>query len=219
MLSVSDEGSVQEMYDKCADWYNDMMDEEIKTSSMYTTTLSHLHDEICDISGPLVDTSCGTGHMLYMYHEKYNNKRALIGIDLSSRMVEISSKRFLDAPKNICSIKQGDMQNLSSLSSNSCCGVLNYFSLHHLDATAAQASFCEWHRILSRGGQLSVALWEGQGAIDYGGKESIVALSYRKEEVVAWATGAGFTVTKCSVETIEDMGMDAVYLCAVKATE
>ena len=44
----------------------------------------------------------------------------------------------------------------------------------------------------------------------------IVALRYRSGVITAWAEGSGFATTRCAVEPVEEMGMDAVYLEGVK---
>ena len=36
------------------------------------------------------------------------------------------------------------------------------------------------------------------------------------QPIMAWATEAGFSITRCSVESVEEMPMDAVFLEAEK---
>ena len=78
------------------------------------------------------------------------------------------------------------------------------------------AALKEWHRVLQSGGQLVVAAWEGAGSIDYGDQSDVVALRYRKKELTAWATEAGFVVNRCIVDPVDGMAMDAVYLEGAK---
>ena len=94
--------------------------------------------------------------------------------------------------------------------------VLNFFALHHLDSEGVRLALSEWYRILAPGGQLVVATWEGSGAIDYGDESDIVALRYGSNELATWAQEAGFSITRCDVEPVEDFPMDAVYLEGVK---
>ena len=70
--------------------------------------------------------------------------------------------------------------------------------------------------IVRSSGQLLIAAWEGEGAIDYGNEFDIVALKYRSDEMASWTRAAGFTVTRCITEPVEEMAMDAIYLEAVK---
>ena len=62
------------------------------------------------------------------------------------------------------------------------------------------------------GGQLLIAAWEGEGAIDYGDQSDIVALRYNSGELTLCAEEVGFEVTRCVVEPVEGFPMDAVYL-------
>lgn len=150
--------------------------------------------------------------MLSMYRESYDIGRPLVGVDLSSGMVSIAEGR-LDSEAQLV---VGDMRVLDCIETGSCAAVLNFFALHHLDAEGATQAFGEWFRVLTLGGQLVVAAWEGSGAIDYGDESEIVALRYSSTELESWAKSAGFEVTRCKVEPVEDFPMDAVYLEASK---
>jgi hypothetical protein len=101
--------------------------------------------------------------------------------------------------------------------SGSAAAVLNFFAVHHLDPDGVLKAMFEWRRVLCSGGQLLVAAWEGTGAIDYGDEADIVALRYTSTELASWAENAGFAVSRCVVEPVEDFPMDAVYLECVKA--
>lgn len=199
------------MYEDMADAYAEMMDTEIRLP-IYADLLGRLRDAIAQTPGAVVDTACGPGHMLSLYRERYDQTHPLVGVDLSPRMVAIAEGKLgFDARAIV-----GDMRNLPSVESGSSSAVVNFFALHHLDVGGAQSAFREWSRILAPGGYLVVAAWEGTGAIDYGDASDIVALRYTRHELVAWAEGAGFSITRCVVEPVEDFPMDAVYLEGVK---
>lgn len=201
---------VRRMYEETADSYAQMMDAEINLP-IYAEVLGRLRDRIADTAGTVVDTACGSGHMLSLYHQQFDQKHPLLGVDLSPRMVSIAEMKLGSAGRVIV----GDMRELPSVESGSSCAVLNFFALHHLDFEGAGAAFKEWSRILAPGGQLVVAAWEGCGAIDYGEKSDIVALRYESSDLKKWAQEAGFRITRCIVEQVEDFPMDAVYLEAV----
>lgn len=198
---------VREMYDATADSYADMMDKEISLP-VYAEVLGRLQTNIVNTPGPLIDTACGSGHMLSMYHESFEPLRALVGVDLSPRMVAITRKRLGPDARVIV----GDMRELSEIESCSAAAVLNYFAIHHLDTNGVRESIHEWHRILAPGGQLFVAAWEGSGLIDYGNESNITAVRYTSAELSSIANDAGFEVTRCAVNPVEDFPMDAVYL-------
>lgn len=210
-MKTSRAEDVRDMYDESADGYTELMDSEIGLP-IYVDTLGRLSDRIAGLRGMLVDTSCGPGHLLAMYRERFDGDRPLLGIDLSPRMVDIASTRLGPSVEVI----PGDMRNLTPVESGAAAGVLSFFAIHHIDPEEVRAALAEWHRILCSGGQLLVAAWEGAGAIDYGEATDLVALRYRSDELDSWARAAGFGVTRCVTEPVEGMPMDAVYLETVK---
>jgi ubiquinone/menaquinone biosynthesis C-methylase UbiE len=199
------------MYESTADSYAKMMDAEIHLP-IYSEILGRLQDRIVNTPGTLIDTACGSGHMLAMYHERYDQDRLLLGVDLSPRMVSIASKR-LEANAEIVI---GDMRALSSVESGTAAVVLNFFAVHHLDLKGVRAALIEWHRVLRTGGHVLIAAWEGAGVIDYGDASDIVALRYTADELSSLMRTVGFTVDRCVVEPVEELPMDAVYLEGVK---
>lgn len=203
---------VRDMYEDTADSYARMMDAEIELP-VYADVLGRLRERIANTPGAIVDTACGSGHMLRLYHEQYESNRPLIGCDLSPRMVAIAEEKL----GSTASVLVGDMRDLPSVDSGSSSAVLNFFALHHLDGENVEAALREWHRILRPGGQVVVATWEGDGAIDYPDASGIVALRHRSDELAAWARAAGFAITRCAVEPVEGFPMDSVHLEGVKA--
>lgn len=198
---------VREMYDATAESYADMMDNEIGLP-VYTEVLGRLRAAIVNTPGTLVDTACGSGHMLSMYHEHFEPRRPLVGVDLSPAMVAITRKRLGSGARVIV----GDMRDLPDIESCSAAAVLNFFSIHHLDVEGVQESMHEWSRIMVPGGQLSIAAWEGNGLIDYGDTANITAFRYTSSELSSMANDDGFAITRCAVNPVEDFPMDAVYL-------
>lgn len=208
---VSAEAAVRGLYEESADGYAEMMDSEIDLP-VYADILGRLAERIADISGPVIDTSCGSGHMLSRYHERYDPKRSLLGVDLAPRMVEIAGSRLGSNAR----IVTGDMRDLGPFESGSSAAVLSFFAIHHIDPDGISTALREWHRVLQPGGQLIVAAWEGVGSIDYGGQFDVVALKYPKDEVVSWVRDAGFVVDRSTVEPVEGMPMEAVYVEGTK---
>ena len=207
-----DQGLVEEvraLYDESADSYSEMMNQEIDLP-IYAHALEGLAGRIAGLDGPLLDTSCGSGHMLERLGSRYAPGRPLVGVDRSPRMVASARKRLGDAAV----VSEGDMGHLCHVSDRSCAAVLSFFALHHVDLAGMRACLIEWHRVLRPGGQLAVATWEGTGRVDYNGQADIVAMRYRSQEVASAARAAGFTVDRCVVEPVEGMEMDAVYLDA-----
>ena len=210
-MKASPAVEVCQLYEDSAEGYSKMMNAEIKLP-VYTDTLGRLKDRLVDISGPLVDISCGSGHMLSMYNELYDSHRPLLGVDLSPTMVDISKKRL----GNHAVVFVADMRKVEKIAENSSAAVLNFFAIHHLDPDDIKITFQEWFRILTKGGQLVVATWEGEGTIDFEGETDIVAFRYTKDKVEDLAQKVGFIVNRCVVEPVADFPMDAIYLEATK---
>ncbi len=206
-MKPSKNSDVRNMYEATADSYAEMMDQEIHLP-IYADVLGRLQDRIAQMPGALVDTACGSGHMLSMFSERFDVSRPLLGVDLSPRMVAIASDRLGSKGRAVL----GDMRDLSMVESGSASAVMNFFAVHHLDPDGVIKAMVEWQRVLCSGGQLLVGAWEGAGAIDYGDESDIVALRHSSTELASWAKNAGFEISRCAVEPVEGFPMDAVYL-------
>ena len=210
-MALSSQDEVRTFYAAAADSYNAMMDQEIQLP-LYDTVLRELAEKLQGVAGAILDSSCGTGHMLERIKTSYAIDRALIGVDLSPRMVQIAQTRLGDS----VTVFESDMGALAPISDGSCAAVISFFALHHVDLAAFARCLAEWHRVLEAGGHLLLATWEGAGAIDYGGTADMVTRRYREAEVIEVVAAANFDVTSHSVEPVEGMVMDAVYLFAAK---
>ena len=153
-MNPSQINKVRKMYEATADSYAEMMDKEIDLP-IYGDLLGRLQENIANTSGAVLDTACGTGHMLAMFWSQYDSSRSLIGIDISPRMVAISKKRL----GKEASIMVGDMRTLSGINSSSVAAILNFFAIHHLDIDGIHASMIEWKRVLVQKGRLLLAAW------------------------------------------------------------
>lgn len=210
-MDTSSIEKVKKLYEETADSYEEMMNGEIELP-IYSDILSRLAERITNTPGPVIDTSCGSGHMLHLYNTQFDPKRSLTGIDLSQRMVEISSTRLGSSAKIII----GDMCDLSMIKTGSAAAVISFFAIHHINPKQVMAAFKEWHRVLSKKGQLMVATWEGTGQIDYQDETDVIALRYKKDELITWALESGFKLDKCTIEPVEEIPMEAMYLEATK---
>ncbi len=212
LMKPSSTEEVREMYEETADSYARMMDDEIDLP-IYSDILGRLQVRVGKRSGSLIDTACGSGHMLLRYHERYDRSRPLMGVDLSPRMVAIVTERLGRRAR----IVVGDMREITDVEAGTAVAVLNFFALHHLDPEGVGEALKEWRRVLQPGGELVLAAWEGSGVIDYGDESEIIALRYGSDELKLWVSEAGFEVIRCVVEPVEGLPMDAIYLEAVKA--
>ena len=211
LMKPSSLNKVRNLYEASADSYAEMMDKEIELP-MYKDVLGRLQKDIANTPGVLLDTACGSGHMLAMFRSYYDTQRSQIGIDISPRMVAIAQMRLGKEG----SVMVGDMRSLPGIDSSSVAAVINFFAFHHLNADGIRKSMLEWNRVLVPGGRLLVAAWEGSGTIDYGQESDIIALRYMRNELTEIAEKSRLIVTRCTVEPVEDFPMDAIYLECVK---
>jgi ubiquinone/menaquinone biosynthesis C-methylase UbiE len=195
------------MYESSADDYSKMMDKEIELP-VYRDVLGRLHRDISDIPGTLLDTACGSGHILDLFNSEYDSERSIIGIDISPRMVAIAKKRL---GKNAL-VLVGDMRVIPVIEKDTVAAVMNFFAIHHLDTDGIREAMLEWYRVLVVHGRLLIAAWEGNGNIDYGEESDIVALRYRSKELIEISEKAGFRIARCKVDPVEGFPMDAIYL-------
>ncbi len=89
-MKPSSKEEVRKMYEETADLYDKMMDAEIGLS-VYSYNLERLRERIAKAPGTLIDTACGSGDMLAMYHEQYDYRCSLLGVDLSLRITKASN--------------------------------------------------------------------------------------------------------------------------------
>ena len=207
IAKTSDVDAVRDMYDAEAESYSTMMDSEIE-KPMYSDTLRRLHSRMAALSGAIIDAPCGSGHMLAMFHDIDDVDRALKGVDLSPKMVDIASKRLGTAAE----ITVGDIRKLDGVPSASAAAVISHFALHHLDVDGVLEAFVEWHRVLGVGGQLVIGAWEGAGVIDYGDDSGLTAIRHGADELAAMLRELGFVISRNVVEYDEDLMMNAVYI-------
>lgn len=211
MTKTSPINEVKNMYEESAESYDKIMDSEIKLP-IYSETLSRLSKNIANLTGPIIDTSCGSGHMLEMYRSKFDQERKLVGIDISPAMVELTKEKL----GGIVETHISDMRDLSILPSDSGAAIISFFAIHHLDVEGVFIALNEWRRVLRQGGRLLLAAWEGKGPIDYGDEADLLALNYPQKLIESWVNNAGYAIDRSEVETIEEMQMEALYLEATK---
>jgi SAM-dependent methyltransferase len=210
-VKTSGVDAVRDMYDAEAESYSTMMDSEIE-HPLYSDTLGRLQKRIANLSGAIIDAPCGSGHMLAMYHENYDQERALKGIDLSPRMVAIATKRLGSAAE----IMVGDIRKLDAVPSDSTAAVISHFALHHLDVDGVLEALLEWHRVLRVGGHLVIGAWEGTGVLDYGDTTDLVAIRHGADELELMMRQSGFEISRNVVELDDEMMMNAVYIEGAK---
>ena len=210
-MCVSPDDKVRGLYDTTAGSYDAMMDQEIHLP-LYDRVLADLAEAVHALPGSILDTSCGSGHMLHRIAVECCPGRQLFGVDLSRAMVDISRKRLGES----ATVFEGDMTSLPTIPDATCAAVISFFAIHHVDSSGLRRCLDEWRRVLAPGGHLFLAAWEGSGKIDYGDASDVVARRYQQLEIVNAASASGFQLVRHSVEPVDEMEMDAVHVVAVK---
>ena len=201
--------TVRALYEASAGTYSGMMDSEIDLP-MYADTLGRLAERLVGMSGPVVDASCGSGHMLARYRERYDPVRSLVGLDLSPAMVALAAEWLgLDVV-----VKTGVMRDLHEIESGTAAAVIGFVALHHIGTDDMVPTLCEWHRVIRDQGQVLLATWEGVGAIRRCIRRGGAAIHAGPGSHLVLR--AGFVVERYVVEPVDDMPMDAVYVEATK---
>lgn len=102
---------------------------------MYEAFFYFFAAAIGELPGPVVDTSCGSGHMLSFYKSHYDPERSVLGIDLSPRIVDIARARLGAGAQ----VEVGDMRELTKIPARYAAAVLSRFLL----AFPARAPACQ----------------------------------------------------------------------------
>lgn len=193
--------------------YSDVMDKEI-LGEVYTLALNSIYLFLKKSLKPLLDTACGTGQFLNEYNEKYDKNRALVGIDLSPKML----KKANELTKGVAELHIGDMCNLAMIGDSTMGGVVNFFAIQHINEYELPIAINEWQRVLEGGGKLILAGWNGSGTIDYGGESSIEAFLYNEQLLKVILEDFSFDVIESRVikRPTPEIPMDAFYLEAIK---
>lgn len=162
----------------------------------------------------VLDTCCGSGHMLQYINDNLKNcELKLAGRDLSPDMITVAKTIVPQAT----SLTVGNMLDVKSDSDEQYQLVLNNFAMHHATAEQAKIAIQEYARILASNGCLYFSAWEGSGKIDYGGMD-MEANFHSEKDMKAWVTEtAGLKILLCRSFLEAEMGdMNSVYIVAQK---
>lgn len=143
---------VRESYDQVADEYVTRIAHELEYKPLDRELLTRLVQEV-DHSYRTYDLGCGPGHVTRYLHEQ---GASVAGIDLSPRMI--------DQARNLnpgIDFQQGDMAALS-LQTESCAGLVSFYSLIHFPREQIVQVLQEFRRVLRPGGLLLMAFHLGQ---------------------------------------------------------
>jgi SAM-dependent methyltransferase len=123
--------------------------------------------------------------------------RRVVGIDLSEGTLRVARRLNPAMP-----VLTADMRVLP-VRSDSCAGVVAFYSMIYEAADGVSAALTEFRRVLYRGGALLIAVHAGEGTQHFGEYKGIavdITLHYRTpDHFAALVQKAGFTLRACEV--------------------
>lgn len=136
------------------------------------TYLYHLA-QMCELIKPgdiVLDLGCGPGNLLAQV-ARLNPRAEFIGIDLSSRMLEIASAKMRQHGITNVELRTADMTSLADFGDRSLDVVVSSMALHHLpDLSALEKTFSEISRVLRLDGAVYLndfGRLKSQKSVDY----------------------------------------------------
>ncbi len=155
-----------------------------------------------------VDLGCGTGDLLETLLEKADQ---VIGVDSSSRMLELARNRFASNGKPV-SLRIGELEHLPLRDGEADFAVAS-MALHHL--SRPQEGIAEAFRVLSPGGRLMIIDFEKHANEAMRSEYGDQWLGFSEEELSGWLNRAGFELVESSEYPV-GAGLTIRMVCAVK---
>jgi SAM-dependent methyltransferase len=174
-------------YDRVADEYTRHIFGELAGKPFDRALLDRFAAEVG--MGRVCDVGCGPGHVSAYLHARGCD---VFGVDLSTRMVELASTLNPGVEFRV-----GDLRALPA-AARSLAGAVCLYSLIHLAADELAPALAALHRTLRPGGQLLLAVHEGQESRAPGQMWGIpVSLRFNfftRAEITAALAEAGLTI-------------------------
>ncbi len=144
------------------------------------------------VTGPVLDIGCGpAGHITRYLADR---GMSIGGVDLSPRGVEVARATHPDLPFTVA-----DLRSLP-VAAGSLAGIVAFYSVIHLPRPELPVAFAEFHRVLSPGGALLIAMHGGSGetgADDWFDRDvSVRATLVELPELGRLLTNAGFAIVE-----------------------
>lgn len=137
--------------------------------------------------GPLLDVGCGPAQV-----GAYLAARGarVVGFDLAPGMLAAALRRRGGLPLGAA---VADMRELP-VASGSCAAVVSFYALHHLPRADLPGVLREFRRVLAPGGELALAVHEGEGEFDGTSDPLITCTLYSAAELERALAGAQLRV-------------------------
>lgn len=181
----------QKIYDK-----QKIVDIYSKTHNDINTIKIHADNFIAHLNGlNIIDIGCGPGRdVKYFFDNGYN----VVGLDMSEKLLQVAKKKTPGA-----SFEHKNMKNLDVLKKKFN-GLWSCGSFYHLEKKDAILTLKGFYNILLPGGQMYLALKEGEGEIFIKnlGEEKFYSF-YNEDEIVELVEKVGFNIREIIKEKKE----------------
>jgi len=182
---------VRKSYNQVADEYVSRVYHELEHKPQDCELLDRFAKKMYGL-GFVYDLGCGPGHVT-----RYLSERgvSIIGIDLSSRMVEQAQKLNPGIM-----FQTGNMASLD-IQDGSAAGIVAFYSIIHFPREQVVSVLREFRRVLQPGGLLFLAFHQGQEVRHmeewWGQRVRLDFAFFTREEMEHCLTQAGFEVDEC----------------------
>ena len=146
---------VRGSYDSCARAYAEHVASELANKPLDRHLLNRFA-EATRGRGLVAELGCGPGHVARYLSEQ---GVAIVGIDLSPEMIRVASELHPGIAYRV-----GDMTRLD-LADGSLAGIVAFYAIVHVEASALGAVFAEARRVLAPGGLALIAFHVGDQVV------------------------------------------------------
>eukprot|EP00730_Choanoeca_flexa_P003361 TRINITY_DN11382_c0_g1_i1.p1 TRINITY_DN11382_c0_g1~~TRINITY_DN11382_c0_g1_i1.p1 ORF type:complete len:221 (+),score=27.64 TRINITY_DN11382_c0_g1_i1:174-836(+) len=210
------------MYDKRANDYENEASEDFHS---YTSILDEVIPMIPAGKGSVVDLGCGPGHMLEYLSLRIPAHHPLIGIDLSSKLLQHAKERL---PETTI-LKECAMMDVTKyVADNSAALILSAFTFSFLSPTQLLATISSAAKSLGKGGVLLFVFWTKSDDSDdsndtYEVAPGVTCYTHTIDAVTCACQQAGKDLELVSQETkrrdLDGMEMDYAILFFMKRAD
>ena len=178
----------QNSYDRVAEEYARRIYDELQHKPLDRELLDRFAARMRDL-GAACDLGCGPGHVGRYLHDRGVR---VVGIDLSSKMVEVARRLNLGIE-----FRQGDMMALD-IADEAWAGIAAFYSLIHIPRANLLETLRELRRVLQPGGLLLLAFHIGHETLHlddwWEQKVSVDFFFFQPAEIATSLTSAGFEI-------------------------
>jgi SAM-dependent methyltransferase len=184
----SDQNTLRQSYDRIAEEYAQRIYGELEHKPLDRALLRSMAEALRG-EGTVADIGCGPGHVgRYLADLGVE----VVGIDLSAEMVRLATELNPGM-----TFRQGTMLHLEA-DNGAWAGIVAFYSIIHVGATALPRVFREFHRVLTPGGLALIAFHEGTKHVHldewWGYQVNVNTYFYGREPVERLLEEAGFVV-------------------------